>query len=473
MDEKALKVKVSDIEDLVFMIIKSYLKENVEIKLSTFDTLLGIVQELGRIEIPLKQGKILKRAARIWNTFKDECDSSGYENNYPKHMFKINQINKRFSELTYETSVYYENLSDFDASSTDEKIREIRNIENRDVFDLTGTEELIKLLAYFEYVNINSKFAELEDCKESWDWILEHYSEENILVKETLLIIKEMFDEIIAEDLDFMDQITIDESELQELENKVKQFDDEVSKVFFEEKKEMYKLQFNMEDGNDAFKLVNPINSQGGNIISYISEGKYYNQNRKPIEFNKIQPINIKFDDTEISWRETNRWGDSENKQGKICFTDIKPEIMNDTSSAFELDKEEEIRIETNEPRNIKYISLEKKLYDRKKDSLYINQSHFHDVYILNNDEVFIKYDDEEYNFPLAKKSSSSTMNRKEMDAHEWNTQKNIIEQKYQTLENQITGNIAKLENKPESEEYNRLKALLKKLEDTQKRYLN
>lgn len=482
LNNKEIKDLCDLIECGIFMFMKKY-QENKSLTIKEFNSFLTDVTKLSKeSDFPLIGYKVL-RIKRNWALL-EKCYEKD-ENLTPGEKSFVKLISNRFNNVNIEINNNFGNFStELDEDkiiNNNESINEcvesfmekINDEESQKTINasLDKLKELENYLELFEFCNIDSVSEELENCQTLWNVFSEQYDnlEKDPFVFEQIQIIKEMFETIlIVVDESVFQSVVIDESELSKIESEIIKFDGDVSNNFFEKK--TYKLQFSMSDGQNAYKLVEKMETFGGNIITYLSDHKYYNQNRKPIEAGKIHPVNLKFYSDVVMWDEEDKYSLSTKKTGKICVLDISPEIMNDFDCAFELDEEESIQIETGEYiKNIKYISLNRKFYDKDKDIIYVNQSCFDEI-TINNEVISVTYDCEKYNFKLTKKNSSFIKDRKEMDSSEYNKQKNEMEQNYHKIEAILSEYISQLDD--QTDESVKIKGLLAKLETSRKRYM-
>ena len=478
LDEEIYK-SISKLDKFVSLNFLGIYTINSDISNDYLQVIITILDSLENIDGLILYEKQLKRIFKKWNwvvtLYKAQKDCLDFiiEDN-------INSIEDLFkkiiSHLEEEKTLPKESVSENQLSEyykeLQNKIFDLQNrrneLEQLTVEDFYGVE---KQLSYFEDTNIDFVRDKIERLLKYWSAINKTYESLSDEKKSTLFInyfnlINEMFTEIqnsVDEEV-----FTIDESELLKIESEIIKFDEDVSNKFFEKK--THKLQFSMSDGQNAYKLVEKIETFGGNIITYLSDHKYYNQNRKPIEAGKIHPVNLKFYSDVVMWDEEDKYSSLTKKTGKVCVLDISPEIMNDFNCAFELNEEESIQIETGEYiKNIKYISLNRKFYDKDKDIIYVNQSCFDDI-TINNEVISVTYDREKYNFKLTKKNYSFIKDRKEMDASEYNKQKDEMEQNYHKIEAILSEYISQLDD--QTDESVKLKGLLAKLETSRKRYM-
>lgn len=478
LDEEIYK-SISKLDKFVSLNFLGIYTINSDISNDYLQIIITILDSLENIDGLILYEKQLKRIFKKWNwvvtLYKAQkaCLDFIIEDN-------INSIEDLFkkiiSHLEEEKTLPKESVSENQLSEyykeLQNKIFDLQNrrneLEQLTVEDFYGVE---KQLSYFEDTNIDFVRDKIERLLKYWAALNKTYESLSDEKKSTLFVnyfnlINEMFTEI--QNSEDEEVFTIDESELSKIGSEIIKFDEDVSNIFFEKK--AYILQFSMRDGQKAYKLVESVATSGGNIITYLSDHKYYNQNRNPIEVGKIHPVNLKSYSDVVMWDEEDRNSSLIKKTGKVCVLDISPEIMNDFNCAFELNEEESIQIETGEYiKNIKYISLNRKFYDKDKDIIYVNQSCFDEI-TINNEVISVIYDREKYNFKLTKKNSSSIIDRKKMDSSEYNKQKDEMEQNYHKIEAILSEYISQLDE--QTDESVKLKELLAKLETSRKRYM-
>lgn len=478
LDEEIYK-SISKLDKFVSLNFLGIYTINSDISNDYLQIIITILDSLENIDGLILYEKQLKRIFKKWNwvvtLYKAQkaCLDFIIEDN-------INSIEDLFkkiiSHLEEEKTLPKESVSENQLSEyykeLQNKIFDLQNrrneLEQLTVEDFYGVE---KQLSYFEDTNIDFVRDKIERLLKYWAALNKTYESLSDEKKSTLFVnyfnlINEMFTEI--QNSEDEEVFTIDESELSKIGSEIIKFDEDVSNIFFEKK--AYILQFSMRDGQKAYKLVESVATSGGNIITYLSDHKYYNQNRNPIEVGKIHPVNLKSYSDVVMWDEKDRNSSLIKKTGKVCVLDISPEIMNDFNCAFELNEEESIQIETGEYiKNIKYISLNRKFYDKDKDIIYVNQSCFDEI-TINNEVISVIYDREKYNFKLTKKNSSSIIDRKKMDSSEYNKQKDEMEQNYHKIEAILSEYISQLDE--QTDESVKLKELLAKLETSRKRYM-
>lgn len=479
LDEEIYK-SISKLDKFVSLNFLGIYTINSDISNDYLQIIITILDSLENIDGLILYEKQLKRIFKKWNwvvtLYKAQkaCLDFIIEDN-------INSIEDLFkkiiSHLEEEKTLPKESVSENQLSEyykeLQNKIFDLQNrrneLEQLTVEDFYGVE---KQLSYFEDTNIDFVRDKIERLLKYWSAINKTYESLSDEKKSTLFVnyfnlINEMFTEI--QNSEDEEVFTIDESELSKIGNEIIKFDEDVSNKFFEKK--THKLQFSMSDGQNAYKLVEKIEALGGNIITYLSDHKYYNQNRKRIEVGKIHPVNLKFYSDVVMWDEKDRNSSLTKKTGKVCVLDISPEIMNDSNRAFELNEEKSIQIESREDiKNIKYISLNGKFYNKDKDTIYDHEFDFNEISIVDNEVMIINCKRGNYNFKLTKKNLSFEMERKEMDSSEYDKQKDEMEYNYHKIEAIISEYISQLDD--QTDESVKLKGLLAKLETSRKRYM-